>query len=124
MDLFEYAIIRYVPRVERGEYINIGVVVYCRSQRFLDVRLEPDPSRCAALFKGVDLEELLMHTRAFEQIVRGLPEGGPLAEMIPAERFRWLTAKRSTVLQTSPVHPGLTNQASETLDKLYEELVK
>lgn len=124
MDLFEYAVIRFVPRVERGEYINIGVVLYCRAQRFLDVRRLHDMGRCQLLFGGVDLDELHLHIRAFEQIAKGMPEGGSLAELIPAERFRWLTAKRSTIVQTSPVHPGLTADASATLDKLYDKLVK
>lgn len=124
MDVFEYAVIRFVPRVERGEYINIGVVLYCRGQRFLDVRMLPDLGRCALLFPDADAEELQRHALAFQQIARGLPEGGPIAQLIPAERFRWLTAKRSTIIQPSPVHPGITANAAQALDNLYEKLVK
>lgn len=124
MDLFEYAVIRFIPRVEREEFINIGVILYCRSQRYLDVRILSDMARCRLLFGEADLDEIYLHTQAFAQIARGLPAGGPLGEMIPPERFRWLTAKRSTIIQTSAVHPGLTADAAATLDILYTKLVK
>lgn len=124
MDVFEYAVIRFVPRVERGEYINIGVVLYCRAQRFLDVRLLTDLGRAALLFPDAEIEDVRSHATAFEQIVRGSHAGGPIAQLEPAERFRWLTAKRSTIIQPSPVHPGITADAGQTLDKLYDKLVK
>lgn len=123
MDLFEYAVIRYVPRVEREEFVNIGVVLYCRSQRFIGVRMLASMDKCRQLFDGIDTDELSKHMRAFRQIVEGIPEGRPIADWEPAERFRWLTAKRSTIIQTSPVHPGMTGQAEATLVKLYDELV-
>ncbi len=124
MDVFEYAVVRFVPRVERGEYINIGVVLYCRAQRFVDARMLSDWSRCAVFSPDVDLKELQRHVSAFREIAQGLPSGGPIAEWAPAERFRWLTAKRSTIIQPSPVHPGLTADATQTLANLYDKLVK
>ncbi len=124
MDVFEYTVIRFVPRVERGESINIGVVLYCRAQRFLEVRFLADFGRAALLFPDVDTEDVQRHAAAFQRIVEGIPAGGPIAQLEPAERFRWLTAKRSTIIQPGPVHPGMTADAGQTLDKLYEKLVK
>jgi len=124
MDVFEYAVVRFVPRVERGEYINVGVVLYCRAQRFVDARMLSDWARCASLFPDADLEELQRHASAFREIAQGLPSGGAIAALVPAERFRWLTAKRSTIIQPSPVHPGLTADAAQTLANLYDKLVK
>lgn len=124
MDLFEYAVIRFVPRVEREEFINIGVVLYCRDQKFLETRFTADYSRCARLFEAVDAAELEEHIEAFRRIAEGSKAGGPIAGLPPAERFRWLTAKRSTIIQTSPVHPGMCTHAGDTLQKLYEELVE
>ncbi len=123
-ELFEYAVIRIVPRVEREEFINVGVVLYCRSQNFLDVRFLLDGSRCEALCPSVAIDELHDYLDAFRQICLGAGDGGPIAKLPIAERFRWLTAKRSTVIQTSPVHPGLCLSAQETLEKLFDEWVR
>jgi len=122
-ELFEYAIIRLVPAVEREEFMNVGVVVYCRGQRFLAMRYALDAPRLLAFRLPVSIDELETYLRAFQQVRDGHKEGGPIAALAMAERFRWLTAKRSTVIQTSAVHPGLCHSAEETLNRLFEELV-
>lgn len=122
-ELFEYAVIRFVPRVEREEFINIGVVLYCRGQRFLQMRFSLDPHRCGILHAATDQDELLEYLEAFQQICDGSGAENAIAAMPPAERFRWLTAKRSAVIQTSAVHPGLCSDAADTLERLYTQLV-
>ena len=121
--LFEYAAIRVVPRIEREEFLNVGVVVYCRNEAFLQMLFTLDEARLRALFPKLDIEEIRTHLCAFEKICQGKTEAGPIAHLDLAGRFRWLTARRSTVIQTSAVHPGLCQQASETLKKLYKQLV-
>lgn len=121
--LFEYAIIRVVPCVERQEFLNVGVIVYCRAQGFLQTRFALNEARLRAFSAKLDLDELTGRLQAFERICAGKAEGGPIGKLAIAERFRWLTSTRSTVVQTSPVHPGLCTNAAETLDKLFEQLV-
>ncbi len=121
--LFEYAIIRVVPRVEREEFLNVGVIVYCKSKQFLQTLFTLDEKRLLTLFPETDIHEVRMHLNAFEQISLGNAEAGPIAGLDIASRFRWLTAKRSTVLQTSGVHPGLCKDANETLTRLHKQLV-
>ncbi|WP_020600487.1 DUF3037 domain-containing protein [Spirosoma panaciterrae] len=121
--LFEYAIIRVVPCVERQEFLNVGVIVYCRAQGFLQTRFALNEARLRAFSATLDLDELTGRLQAFERICAGKAEGGPIGKLSIAERFRWLTSTRSTVVQTSPVHPGLCTNAAETLDKLFEQLV-
>ena len=121
--LFEYAIIRVVPRVEREEFLNVGVIVYSQPLRFLQTVYTLDEQRLKTLFPDIDLKEIKTHLDAFEQVSMGNPDAGPIAGLDIASRFRWLTAKRSTVLQTSVVHPGLCKDAKETLDKLHRQLV-
>lgn len=122
-DLFEYAVIRLVPSVEREEFLNIGVILYCRQQRFLDVRFHLDPERIRAFSKEVELDMVEKYIRAFEGICKGTEADSPISGFESAERFRWLTAKRSSILQVSAVHPGLCFRAEETLEKLFQELV-
>jgi hypothetical protein len=121
--LFEYAVIRVVPRIERDEFLNVGVVVYCRSQAFLQMLFTLDEGRLTTLFPPIDMEEIQSHLHAFEKICLGNPKAGPIAKLDLASRFRWLTAKRSTVIQTSAVHSGLCLNAGETLDNLFHQLV-
>ncbi|GAB3950955.1 DUF3037 domain-containing protein [Spirosoma harenae] len=121
--LFEYAIIRVVPCVERQEFLNVGVILYCRSQGFLQTRFQLIESRLHAFSTEVDIQELTERLRAFERICAGKAQGGPIGKLTIAERFRWLTSTRSTVVQTSPVHPGLCIEAGETLDRLFTQLV-
>jgi hypothetical protein len=122
--LFEYAIIRVVPRVEREEFLNVGVILYCAAENFLHAKFEINQTKLAAFVCEVDTAELEKRLVAFEQICEGEESGGEIAKLPISQRFRWLTAVRSTVLQTSPVHPGLSTNASETLEGLFDELVK
>ena len=123
--LFEYAVLRVVPRVEREEFLNVGVIVYCRAQGFLQTRFELPEAKLRALAGDqLDLLELTNRLRAFEQICQGRPAGGTIGRLPIAERFRWLTATRSTVVQTSPVHPGLCEDAAATLARLHAQLVQ
>lgn len=121
--LFEYAIIRVVPRVEREEFLNVGVILYCKSKQFLQTIFTLDGSRLRALCPELDIDEVQRHLHAFEQISLGNKETGPIALLDIASRFRWLTAKRSTVVQTSVVHPGLCKDAADTLKHLHKQLV-
>lgn len=122
--LFEYAIIRVVPRVEREEFINVGVILYCASKNFLHTKYELNKERLTALSNELDLKEIEERLKAFERICKGGKDGGTIGELPLASRFRWLTAARSTVVQTSPVHPGLCDKPEETIKKLYDQLVR
>jgi hypothetical protein len=121
--LFEYAVIRVVPRVEREEFINVGVILYCPKMKFLEAVYTLNESRLQAFSTQPDFEELLEHLCMFEHICRGGENGGPIALLDAPSRFRWLTATRSTVVQTSKVHPGLCTDPLETLNKLHQQLV-
>ena len=121
--LFEYAVIRIVPCVEREEFLNVGVILYCAKQGFLQTIYELNGERLQAFSTKPDLEELQERLLAFERICIGGKDGGPIGGLSIAQRFRWLTSTRSTVVQTSPVHPGLCSNAQETLTKLYHQLV-
>lgn len=121
--LFEYAIIRIVPRVEREEFLNVGIVLYCKDKKFLDTKYTINKERIAVLCAEVDCEEIEEHLQSFEKIAKGNKDGGPIAALDLPSRFRWLTATRSTIIQTSKVHPGFCEDPQETLDKLYAQLV-
>ncbi|SDP20157.1 Protein of unknown function [Mucilaginibacter sp. OK268] len=121
--LFEYAVVRVVPRVEREEFINVGVIIYCPKQQFLKVRFVWNEARISALAPGLDLDCLKDNINSFERICHGDKQAGPIAKLDLASRFRWLTATRSTVVQSSKVHPGLLLDAEATLNKLFEQLV-
>lgn len=121
--LYEYAVMRVVPRVEREEFLNVGVVLFCSSKLFLQTIYHIPEKRLKSFAQDLDLEEIRNYLQAFEQVSKGGEEGGPIGLLPLAERFRWLTAVRSTVLQTSPVHPGLCVDPKETLIRLYRQLV-
>lgn len=121
--LFEYAVIRVVPRVEREEFINIGVILYCPKQAFLKVRFHLDEARISAFCSELDIDCLKDNISSFERICNGDKNAGAIAKLDIASRFRWLTATRSTVVQPSKVHPGLCQDAELTLTKLFEQLV-
>lgn len=121
--LFEYAVVRVVPRVEREEFFNAGVILYCRSHQFLQVRIALPEARLCAFDSAVDADDLKKHLHAFEQICVGAAGAGPIANLDIAARFRWLTATRSTVVQTSRIHPGLCINPADTLAQLYAQLV-
>ena len=122
--LFEYAVIRVVPRVEREEFLNVGVILYCSAQGFLQTVYELNEERLRAFSDEPDLSELQERLGTFERICAGRSAGGVIGQLPIAARFRWLTATRSTVVQTSPVHPGLCTDANETLTRLFAQLVQ
>jgi hypothetical protein len=121
---FQYAILRVVPQVERGESLNAGVVLHSRRLKFLGVRTEVDEVALNAMAPECDPEEVRAHLRALELVAAGDPEGGPIAALEPSERFHWLTAPASTIVQASPVHTGMTGDAAAELDHLFERLVR
>lgn len=121
--LYEYAVIRLVPRVERGEYINIGVVLYCKSLKSLDFVFQINEERILALFPELDLAEVESHLHSFKKICQGTPDSGLIGSQDLASRFRWLTARRSTIIQASDIHPGYCQQSLAALNKIFEEMV-
>ena len=121
--LYEYAVIRIVPRVEREEFLNVGVILYCRQLRFLQCMYKVDEQRLQMLGARLDIEQVKENLRAFERICTGGKGSGPIGQLDIASRFRWLTAARSTVVQTSKVHPGFCDDPAETLTRLYNQLV-
>jgi hypothetical protein len=121
--LFEYAVIRWVPQVERDEFVNIGVILYCSRKKDLSMTYHLDTSRLAAFNPLFDFQELELHLTALQNICAGAKIGGPIADLDAASRFRWLTAVRSTTIQTSRVHPGYCFSPQDTLRKLYKQLV-
>jgi hypothetical protein len=120
---FQYAIVRVVPRVERGECLNVGVVLLCRPQRFLGARIALDAGRLAGFAPDLDPAMLRPHLEAIERIARGDPEAGPIARLGVAERFHWLVAPSSTMIQMSEVHTGLCDDPAVELEHLVETLV-
>jgi hypothetical protein len=121
---YSYAIVRVVPRVERGECLNVGVVLFAREAGYLAARIELDAARLQALAPSIDVDSVERHLASFAAIAAGQPEGGPLAALPPPERFHWLTAPRSTVIQTSPAHEGTTADPAATLDDLLATFVR
>jgi hypothetical protein len=121
---FQYAIIRVVPRVERGECLNAGVVLLCRPRRFLAARVGLDRERLAALAPGVDSAIIETHLAAIEAIAGGDPAAGPIARLGQGERFHWLVAPASTVIQPSEVHTGLCEDPAAELEHLMDRLVR
>ncbi len=121
--LFEYAVIRIVPRVYREEFLNAGVVLYCRQLKFLQCLFHVDIQRLGVFCDQLDMNEVVLYLQAFERICAGSRNAGPIGQLDMASRFRWLTATRSTVVQTSKVHPGFCIDPTETLQRLYEQLV-
>jgi hypothetical protein len=121
---FQYAVIRVVPRVERGESLNAGVILLCRPKRFLAARTSLDGARLGALAPEVDPAVIETHLAAIERIAAGDSEAGPMASLGQAERFHWLVAPSSTVIQPSEVHTGLCDDPADELDHLFELLVR
>lgn len=120
---FEYAIVRVVPRVERGEAFNAGIVLMCRPLRFLGARVELDERALVALAPDCDPEIVRDHLAAIVRIAEGDPDAGPIAALSAPERFHWLVAPSSTIIQPSPVHTGLTADPAATLEHLVRTLV-
>jgi Protein of unknown function (DUF3037) len=120
---FDYAVLRVVPRVEREEFVNAGVIVYCAEQRFVAARVQVDELRLKALWPELDIDLVRQHLEAVTKICSGDPSAGPIARLAPGERFHWLVAPRSTMIQVSPVHSGLCETPSEALDRLFNQLL-
>lgn len=110
---FDYAVVRVVPRVERGEFINAGVVVFCLERRFLEARVVVDEARLKALWPGIDVDLVRRHLEAIPKIAAGDASAGPIARLSQRERFHWLVSPRSTIIQVSPVHTGLCEEEPE-----------
>src|SRR4051812_35410182 len=121
---FDYAIVRVVPHVDREEFINAGVILFCDALDFLEARIELDESRLLALSPDVDLALVRRHLQAIPRVCQGGAELGPIGEMTPRERWHWLVAPRSTILQTSPAHSGLCEKPSDALTRLVERVVR
>jgi len=121
---FEYAIVRVVPRVERGEALNAGIVLMCRPRRFLGARTELDEAVLVAMAPDCDPEIVRAHLAAIEAVAAGKPDAGPIAALGAPERFHWLVSPSSTVIQPSEVHTGLTADPAATLDHLFRTLVR
>jgi hypothetical protein len=121
--VFDYAIVRVVPRVERGEFINVGVVMHCPTQGYLGCRIVLDRERLCALDPHADVDAIARHLDAFHRVCEGDPTAGAMAALPARERFHWLVAPRSTVIQTSPVHAGLADDPERALTRLVDQLV-
>lgn len=122
-EIFEYAVIRIVPKVERGEYLNAGVILYSQKKRYLGVRWRVDAHRLQALAPAVDPTELTRYLTVWDYICQGDPQGGPIAQLDLSGRFRWLTATRSTIIQPSEVHPGRCADPAAQLQALFARYV-
>ncbi len=120
---FDYAIIRIVPHEERGEFINAGILLFCRSRKFLAARFAFDPRRLAALAPDVDAQIVQRHLDAIPRVCAGGAEAGPIGLLPIEERFRWLTAPRNTIVQPSPIHTGLCDDPAAMLDHLVATMV-
>lgn len=123
-DPYQYAIVRLVPRVDRGECLNVGIVLLCRSQRFLGARTVLDEARLTVFAPELTAAVVRPHLDAIEAIAAGAPSAGPIAGLTPPERFHWLVAPASTIIQPSPVHTGLTADAGAELSRLVDQLVR
>ncbi|MBV8673960.1 MAG: DUF3037 domain-containing protein [Acidobacteriaceae bacterium] len=118
---FDYAVIRVVPRVERGEFINAGVIVYCLEKRFLRAKVHLDEGRLKALWPDADVPLINQHLEAIPKICAGDPSAGPIARLSLRERFHWLVAPRSTIIQISPVHSGICEEPQDVLEELIQQ---
>lgn len=121
---YDYAIVRVVPRVQRGEMINVGVILSCADADFLEARIEVDDKRLLAFDATLDLEAVRAHLATIPAICAGGPEAGPIGELPSRGRFRWLVSPRSTIIQMSPVHTGRTSDPAACLDKLMDQMVR
>lgn len=121
---YDYAVIRVVPRVEREEFVNVGVIVSCPARDFLAARIEVDAGRLRALDPTLDVEAVLAHLATIPRLCAGGPEAGPLARLTARERFRWLTAPRSALIQCSPAHTGQCAEPNALVEHLLDTMVR
>ncbi|MFD2741867.1 MULTISPECIES: DUF3037 domain-containing protein [Sphingobacterium] len=120
---YEYSIIRFVPRVEREEFINVGILLYCKRKRYAQIRWAVDDTKCKCICLEADIAHLKAHLTSLQKICAGDRDAGQLAQLEQAERVRWITANRSTWIQCAPVHVGLSSDPAETLQQLFNRLV-
>lgn len=121
--LYEYAVVRVVPKVEREEFINVGLIVFCKRQRYIKMAFKVNEAKFNAFETEIELNELVMYLDSFQHTAHGTKYGGRIGQFEAPERFRWLTAVRSSVLQTSRPHAGLCENLDATFEKLFAELV-
>ncbi len=122
--MYEYAVIRVVPRVEREEFINVGIILFSKRKKFLRAKYMLHEAKLKMLFPEIDIGVIRENLRVYDQVCSGSRDGGPIAGLDIPERFRWLTAVRSTVIQTSRPHPGLLTDPEVTFERLFEEFVE
>lgn len=122
--IYEYAIIRLVPKVEREEFFNIGLVMFSKREKYIKIAFHLCPDKFKLMHSKLDYDDIIQNLESFQKVASGAKDGGPIAEMEIPERFRWLTAVRSAVVQTSRPHPGKSKDLDATFDRLFEELVK
>ena len=121
---YDYAVIRVVPRVDREEFLNVGVIISCPAKNYLEARIELDEARLLAFAPGVDLELVRSHLASIPRICAGGPEAGPIGQLTLRERFHWLVAPRSTIIQTSRTHTGRCTDAGTLAEKLLDRMVR
>lgn len=121
--LYEYAVIRVVPRVEREEFLNVGIILFCKRAKFIKMLFVVEKSKIQLFSSELDLEQLQLNLESFQKVAHGLKNGGPIAQFELSERFRWLTALRSSAIQTSRPHSGFSNNLEHTTKRLFEEMV-
>ncbi len=124
LSAFEYSVLRVVPHVEREEFVNVGVIVFCDARDYLSARIALDEPRLLALAPDADLDLVRRHLDAIPRICEGGPPAGPIGQLIKRERWHWLVATRSTILQTSPPHAGLCEDPGTWLERLLDEVVR
>src|SRR5919109_1591400 len=123
-DTYDYAIIRLVPKVEREEFVNVGVIISCPAREFLEARIEPDESRLIAVDPTLDIETVRAHLASISTVCAGGEQAGPIGRLSQRERFHWLVAPRSTIIQTSPVHTGCCKDPAAVLERLIDTMVR
>ena len=121
--LYEYAVIRILPVAEREEFLNAGIILFCKKEKYIKVLYKIDEKKLCLLANDIDIEQIQLNLQSFEKIAMGTEKCGPIALLDVPSRFRWLTAVRSSVIQTSKTHPGLSNNLEQTTKRLFEELV-
>lgn len=122
-NLYEYAVIRVVPRVEREEFLNVGIILFCKNAKYIKMSYALNEAKLLMLSEDFDLEQLELNLESFQKIAHGDKEGGPIGQFDIPSRFRWLTAIRSSAIQTSRPHTGLCEDLDKTVKRLFEELV-
>ncbi|MCK8140987.1 DUF3037 domain-containing protein [Flavobacterium sp. I-SCBP12n] len=121
--LYEYAVIRVVPRVEREEFLNVGIILFCKRAKFIKMLFTIEKSKIEMLCSEFDVDQFQLNLESFQKIAHGAKNGGPIAQFELSERFRWLTALRSSAIQTSRPHSGFSNDLEQTAQRLFEEMV-